>query len=131
MTEPLERLDGNGLGTDVVVHLARIRNGAVTKVQTIQVDEETTGDVKASAQSLFNVVIVGVGIIVGSKIATGVADWVSDDGGPINYRLLFSYPMWASLACLLILLVFYPGGRRATRAIAPSRGADPGAPEAT
>jgi MFS family permease len=95
------------------------------------VDEETTGDVKASAQSLFNVVIVGVGIIVGSKIATGVADWVKDDGGAINYQQLFSVPMWASLACLVILLVFYPGGRRASRSSPPSPPADRGPPEAT
>ncbi len=95
------------------------------------VDEETTGDVKASAQSLFNVVIVGVGIIVGSKLATGVADWVTDDLGVIDYQQLFSYPMWASLVCLLILLVFYPGGRRAPRSIAPRPDAAPGPPEAT
>ena len=75
------------------------------------VDEQTTGDVKASAQSLFNVVVVGVGIIVGSKIATGVAQWVMDDSGTVNYQQLFSVPMWASLGCLLILLIFYPGGR--------------------
>ena len=39
------------------------------------VDEETTGDVRASAQSLFNLVIIGVGIILGSKIAGWVKDW--------------------------------------------------------
>jgi len=38
------------------------------------VDEETTGDVRASAQSLFNLVIIGIGIIVGSKIAGWVAE---------------------------------------------------------
>jgi nucleoside transporter len=95
------------------------------------VDEQTSGDVKASAQSLFNVVIVGVGIIVGSKLATGVAGWVTDDLGVLNYQQLFSVPMWASLVCLLILLVFYPGGRRAPRSIAPSPDSDPGPPEAT
>ncbi len=77
------------------------------------VDEETTGDVRASAQSLFNLVIIGIGVIVGSKIATGVASWATTDGA-IDYKQLFSVPMWASLACLLALLVFYPGGRRAT-----------------
>ena len=34
------------------------------------VDEQTTGDVRASAQTLFNLVIVGIGIIVGSVIAS-------------------------------------------------------------
>ena len=77
------------------------------------VDEETTGDVRASAQSLFNLVIVGIGIIVGSKIATGVADWAQDESGNIDYTQMFSIPMWAAVACLVALLLFYPGGRRA------------------
>ena len=76
------------------------------------VDEETTGDVRASAQSLFNLVIVGIGIIVGSKIAAGVSEWATVEG-VVNYTKLFSVPMWGSLACLLILLLFYPGGKRA------------------
>ncbi len=86
------------------------------------VDEETTGDVKASAQSLFNLVIVGIGIIAGSKIATGVANWVMDENGVVDYQELFSIPMWASLACLVILLVFYPGGRQTRTAEAPVTG---------
>jgi MFS family permease len=75
------------------------------------VDEETTGDVRASAQSLFNMVIVGVGIIVGSKIATSLADWAAIEGGSIDYTRLFSVPMWASVACLMLLLLFYPRWR--------------------
>jgi hypothetical protein len=75
------------------------------------VDEETTGDVRASAQSLFNMVIVGVGIIVGSKIATGLADWAALPTGGIDYTRLFSVPMWASVACLIALLLFYPRRR--------------------
>jgi nucleoside transporter len=87
--------------------------GCFIFVAFMVVDEETTPDVRASAQSLFNLVIVGIGIIVGSKIATGLADWAkTDDTGPINYTRLFSVPMWAALACLVILLLFYPGGRR-------------------
>jgi nucleoside transporter len=67
------------------------------------VDEYTSVDVRASAQNLYNLVIVGIGVIVGSKIAGWVADWADGD-----YRKLFSVPMWASLVCLLILLVAYP-----------------------
>ncbi len=74
------------------------------------VDEQTTGDVRASAQSLFNLVIVGIGIIVGSYIATGIVpDWATADDGELNYTKLFSVPMWASVACLVVLLVWYPG----------------------
>jgi nucleoside transporter len=82
------------------------------------VDEETTGDVRASAQSLFNLVIIGIGIIVGSKIATGVAGWATTDG-ELDFTRLFAVPMWASVACLAVLLVFYPG-RRPAAALAPA-----------
>lgn len=75
------------------------------------VDEETTSDVRASAQSLFNLVIIGVGIIAGSQIATLVAGYATV-GGRLDYTRLFEVPMWASLACLAALLLFYPRGPR-------------------
>jgi nucleoside transporter len=75
------------------------------------VDEQTTGDVRASAQSLFNLVIVGVGIIVGSYIATAIVPFFNDTATTEIYTRLFSVPMWASVACLAFLVVFYPGGR--------------------
>lgn len=86
--------------------------GCFVFVAFLVVDEETTPDVRASAQSLFNLVIVGVGILVGSKIAGWVADWAMDSAGRIDWRRLFSVPMWASLLCLGVLLLAYPGGRR-------------------
>jgi nucleoside transporter len=88
--------------------------GCFIFVAFMVVDEESTPDVRASAQNLFNLVIVGVGIIVGSKLAGYVAEWAGGD-----YRRLFSVPMWASLACLVLLLLAYPGGRRA-RLAAPA-----------
>ncbi|MFN0058732.1 MAG: MFS transporter [Planctomycetota bacterium] len=76
------------------------------------VDEETTAAVRASAQSLFNLVIIGVGTIVGSKVAGWVADWAgSETGETLDYTRLFSVPMWAGVACLSILVVCYPGRR--------------------
>jgi nucleoside transporter len=98
------------------------------------VDEETTPDVRASAQSLFNLVIVGVGIIVGSMLATRVVGtWArvpvtgpdglprpGPDGRPLmamDYGRLFGVPMWASLACLVILILFYPRRRAAPRLV--------------
>jgi len=71
------------------------------------VDEETSDDIRASAQNLFNLVIIGIGIIVGSKIATGAAGWATTNG-ELSYPTLFSYPMYASLACLAALFAFYP-----------------------
>lgn len=86
--------------------------GCFIFVAFMVVDEETSPDVRASSQNLFNLVIIGIGIIVGSKIAGWIADWAGDD-----YRRLFSVPMWASLAVLLALLAFYPSGRSASRPV--------------
>jgi nucleoside transporter len=75
------------------------------------VDEETTPDVRASAQNLFNLVIIGVGIIVGSYLASSVVGpWAEGPKGPddMDFTKLFSVPMWASLACFVLLLLFYP-----------------------
>ena len=89
--------------------------GCFIFVAFMVVDEQTTGDVRASAQSLFNLVIVGVGIIVGSYVATSIVPrWATVDE-VLDYTRLFSVPMWASVGCLVILLLFYRGGRDALR----------------
>jgi hypothetical protein len=80
------------------------------------VDENTTPDVRATAQNLFNLVIVGIGIIVGSWFAGSiVAPWAKAGGGgvppgPMDYTKLFSVPMWMALGCFVVMLVGYPGG---------------------
>ena len=102
--------------------------GCFIFVAFMVVDEQTTPDVRASAQSLFGLVVFGIGIIVGSVIAGYVGGWASEtvlhdsglpvidsDGKPIsrmNYTKLFMVPMWASLACMAFLAAFYPSGRR-------------------
>lgn len=86
--------------------------GCFIFVSFMVVDEETTPDVRASAQSLYNLVIIGIGIIVGSKAAAAVAYYWATVGGTLDYTRLFSVPMWAALACLVALIAFYPGGRR-------------------
>jgi nucleoside transporter len=74
------------------------------------VDENTTPDVRATAQNLFNLVIVGIGIIVGSWFAGSiVAPWAKA-GGTMDYTKLFSVPMWMALGCFVVMLVGYPGG---------------------
>lgn len=101
--------------------------GCFIFVAFMVVDEQTTPDVRASAQSLFGLVVFGIGIIVGSIVAGYIGDWARDvvlgpDGQPLrdaagevvlerSYRKLFAAPMWASIACLAALAVFYPGGR--------------------
>jgi nucleoside transporter len=81
--------------------------GCFVFVAFMVVDEETSGDVRASAQNLFNLVIVGIGVIAGSLIAGEVAAWASESGA-MDYHKLFSIPMWAAMACLVLLLFFYP-----------------------
>ena len=99
--------------------------GCFIFVAFMVVDEETAPDVRASAQNLFNLVIVGIGIIVGSWFSSSiVGNWAKmaaglpEGGGPTEmpreyYTHLFSVPMWISIACLGVLLLLYPGGRRA------------------
>ncbi len=85
--------------------------GCFVFVAFMVVDEETTKDVRASAQNLFNMVIVGLGIIVGSWFAIYVVgEWAKVDG-KTSYPKLFSVPMWMSIACLFVLGLFYPGRR--------------------
>ena len=92
--------------------------GCFIFVAFMVVDEETTSDVRASAQNLFNLVIVGIGIIVGSWFATSiVGNWAIEvvdqnaegiDITETNYTKLFSVPMWIAVGCLIGLLAFYP-----------------------
>lgn len=82
--------------------------GCFVFIAFMVVDEETTPDVRATAQSLFSVIIFGVGIIVGSKIAGLVADVALLPDGSLDYTKLFTYPMWGAVACLVILLAAYP-----------------------
>ncbi len=88
------------------------------------VDEETSPDVRASAQSLYNLVFIGVGSIVGSKVAAWTASWAQGASAKLDYadpaqtRALFSVPMWGAVACFAALLVFYPARARARVAVA-------------
>jgi len=96
------------------------------------VDEQTTPDVRASAQNLFNLVIIGIGIIIGSWFATSiVGQWaevpVLDEAGravldaagqpetELDYRRLFSVPLWIAVGCGVVLAVFYPRRSRHER----------------
>lgn len=83
--------------------------GCFIFVAFMVVDEETSPAVRASAQNLFNLVIVGIGIIVGSYLSTAVVGaWATDADGLMDYTKLFSAPMYAALACLVVLLLVYP-----------------------
>lgn len=86
--------------------------GCFIFVAFLVIDENTSADVRASAQTLFGLVVFGIGIIVGSYLAGQAANIATDPvTKKMNYTTLFMYPMWGAIACLLILLVAYPNRR--------------------
>ncbi len=99
--------------------------GCFIFVAFMVVDEWTTPDVRATAQNLYNLVFIGIGIIVGSYFATAVVGNFAkvprlDAAGLVmrnaagepemvmDFTRLFSVPMWIALGCLVLLLAFYP-----------------------
>jgi nucleoside transporter len=87
--------------------------GCFIAVAFMVVDEWTTPDIRATAQNLFNLVIVGVGIVVGSLFATSVAGrYAALPEGGMDYAKLFSIPMWIAVGCLAALLVLYREPKR-------------------
>jgi MFS family permease len=84
------------------------------------VDEETPADVRASAQGLFNFVVIGLGTIVGNLFA-GYVGKMAAASGTLSYKTLFSIPMWVAVACLAVVLVVYPSKRRAASAVEPAK----------
>jgi MFS family permease len=78
----------------------------------IVVDENTTADVRASSQSLYNFVVLGLGITVGSLFSGWVEENVKFSDGRTDYRTLFSIPMWIAVGCLIALMIFYPAKKR-------------------
>ncbi|MFM1803859.1 MAG: putative nucleoside transporter YegT [Planctomycetota bacterium] len=82
--------------------------GCFIFVAFMVVDENTTPDIRATAQNLFNLVIVGIGIIVGSLFATSVvAKYASTETG-LDYAKLFSVPMYMAIACFILMFLLYP-----------------------
>ena len=94
--------------------------GCFIFVAFMVVDEECSSDVRASAQNLFNLVIVGIGIIVGSKVASSVAGWAAtrvSEGDPWYAKTteMFQVPLAASVLCLVWMALMYPArGKKET-----------------
>lgn len=74
----------------------------------ITLDEYTTKDVRSSAQNVFNLIIFGVGVILGNWLSGQLGQWVTGKDGKINWELFYAIPGYITLACLLVLLVMYP-----------------------
>jgi Nucleoside H+ symporter len=75
----------------------------------IFVDEFFPKDVRASAQGLFNVMILGVGALVANSICPMLMQEKFTKDGITNFRELFLVPCYAALAAAAaLLLLFHP-----------------------
>jgi MFS family permease len=75
----------------------------------IFIDEYFPKDARASAQGLFNVLILGVGPFVGNFLCARLGTRYTDEAGNINFQSIFLYPCAAALfAAALLLLLFHP-----------------------
>ena len=79
----------------------------------IFVDEHFPRDSRASAQGLFNLLILGLGPFVGSLLWGGLADRLRTPSGEVNYGLLFQAPAWLAVAALALLLIAFRPRRMA------------------
>ncbi len=82
--------------------------GCFVFVAFMVVDQYTSKEVRATAQNLFNLVLIGIGIIVGSWFATSVAvRLATDKDGVMSNQMLFAIPMVIAIFCLAVLLLAY------------------------
>jgi nucleoside transporter len=86
----------------------------------IFVDECFPADARASAQTLFNLLILGLGPFLGNLLWGKLADVLTTDGS-IDFRTLFLAPTALAIVAALVLLAgFRPGAvRRSPRPGAP------------
>jgi nucleoside transporter len=81
----------------------------------IFVDEHFPRDSRASAQGLFNLLILGFGPFVGSLLWGALGDRFQAPAGQVDFGRLFLGPAWLAVAALLLLIVaFRPPARSAT-----------------
>jgi MFS family permease len=73
----------------------------------IFVDENFPKDSRASAQGLFNLLILGLGPFVGSLLWGALADRLRTPLGDVDYRTLFQAPAWLAVAAMVLLLVAF------------------------
>jgi MFS family permease len=73
----------------------------------IFVDEYFPKDVRSSAQGLFNMMILGIGVLVANSICPYLMQHVFTQGGKIDFRGLFLVPLAASSAAAIALALFF------------------------
>ena len=91
----------------------------------IFVDERFPKDSRASAQGLFNLLILGLGPFIGSLLWGTLGDRFRTEAGAVDFERLFQVPAWLGVAATLLLLVAFHPDRHAARrsdALAPTAG---------
>jgi nucleoside transporter len=82
----------------------------------IFVDEFFPKDARASAQGLFNLLIIGLGPIVGNFVGGQLEEAFTDSQKVVDYHKLFLVPAGMGLVAALILLLFFHPPKKADAA---------------
>ena len=88
----------------------------------IFVDETFPKDVRASAQGLFNVMIVGLGSLVANSVCPFLLQRVFTRDGVTDFRGLFLVPLVIALVAVLALAVFFKPPQKPAVTTAPATG---------
>lgn len=76
-------------------------------------DEYFPKDVRASAQGLFNMMVLGIGALVANSVCPYLAQEVFRRGTNTDFRTMFMVPMFgALLAAISLVLFFHPPARK-------------------
>lgn len=87
----------------------------------IFVDEQFPKDSRASAQGLFNVLILGLGPFVGSLLWGELADRFRTAGGEIDFSRIFTVAAWLGVAATALLIAAFHPERVPRRDLAEPR----------
>lgn len=73
----------------------------------IFVDEYFPKDVRASAQGLFNVMILGIGVLTANSLCPYLMQKVFTHGGVTQFHTLFLVPLSAAILAMVVLVLFF------------------------
>ena len=70
----------------------------------IHTDNQAAKDIRASAQALFNVVVMGFGMLIGAEVFGRLYDTYTHDG-ITHWRAMWAYPAVGVLVCIAFFLL--------------------------